>query len=100
MIAARADYRLNMGVPVALEDAKNAKGWMFFARYSKQDMPASRLSANEFSWDTKQVSLSIVQPLRKGLWLQWEYEINSEKPPVGVDTKKDNLFFVELFTGF
>jgi len=84
----------------ALLGYKNPQGWMFFARYSKQDMPASRLSANEFSWDNKQVSLSIVQPLRKGLWLQWEYEINSEKPPVGIDTKKNNLFFVELFTGF
>ena len=28
MIAARADYRVNMGVPVALEDAKTAVRWM------------------------------------------------------------------------
>ena len=28
MVAARADYRVNMGVPVALEDAKTAVRWM------------------------------------------------------------------------
>jgi len=44
--------------------------------------------------------LSIVQPLRRGLWLQYEYEINDEKPPAGVGKVQNNLFFVELFSGF
>jgi len=74
-------------------------GWKFFARYAKQDMriPAT---ANPLSWDTDQLSLSAVQPLRKALWLQYEYEINGEKPPAGIGKVKNNIFFIELFTGF
>jgi len=41
-----------------------------------------------------------IQPLRRGLWLQYEYDINDEKPPAGVGKVQNNLFFVELFSGF
>jgi hypothetical protein len=74
-------------------------GWKFFARYAEQNIGVAP-TANQLSWDVQQVSLSMVQPLRKGLWLQYEYEINSEDPPPGISSIKNNLFFVELFTGF
>ena len=73
-------------------------GWKFFARYAKQDMDIAR-SANPLTWDTQQVSISLVQPLRKGLWLQYEYEINTEDTDTGLSVP-NNIFFVELFTGF
>ncbi|NLC56474.1 MAG: hypothetical protein GX774_06540 [Armatimonadetes bacterium] len=72
-------------------------GWRFYARYGLQEMHTAR-TANPLSWDTRQFSLSVVQPLRQGLWLQYEYERNSERthgPKVNND-----LFFAELFTGF
>jgi len=75
------------------------QGWKFFVRYSKLDMPSAILSDNPLSWDAKQISLSAVQPLRKALWIQYEYEINSEKTDTG-ESVKNNLFFVELFSGF
>lgn len=74
-------------------------GWKYFARYSKKNMGIAP-TANPLSWDTSQISLSMVQPLRKGLWIQYEYEINRESPPAGTDSRSNNLFFVELFTGF
>lgn len=76
-----------------------AKGWRYYARYSQQDMDTAA-TTNPLTWDTQQVTLSLVQPLKKSLWLQYEYEINSEDPPAGVSKVKNNLFFVELFTGF
>lgn len=77
-------------------EAKN--GWKFFARYGLQNMDTP-LTANPLSWDTKQLSLSVVEPLRKGLWLQYEYEKNMEDTNTGADIPND-IFFVELFSGF
>lgn len=73
-------------------------GWKFYARYGKQNMDVTPTD-NPLSWDVKQVTLSAVQPLRKALWLQYEYEINTEDNGGRGDVKND-LFFVELFTGF
>jgi hypothetical protein len=73
-------------------------GWKAFARYGFQEMHTAT-TANPLSWDTGQLSLSVVQPLRKGLWLQYEYEKNLELVPSAMKVKND-LFLVELFTGF
>lgn len=75
----------------------------YYVRYSQQNIKHNAdvpLTANPLSWDTRQVSLSVVQTLRKNLWLQYEAEINDEKPLPGIPKRKNNLFFVELFTGF
>ncbi|MDD3926688.1 MAG: hypothetical protein PHT33_08525, partial [bacterium] len=74
------------------------QGWKFYARYGVQDMNIVPTN-NPLTWDTRQVSLSAVQPLRKALWLQYEYEINSEETDTGSKVA-DNLFFVELFSAF
>lgn len=73
--------------------------WKFYVRYAEQNMGATP-TANKLSWDTQQTSLSAVQPLGKGLWLQYEYEINNESPAPGEDKVDNNLFFVELFSAF
>ncbi len=74
------------------------KGWKFFVRYGRQNMDTTPTD-NPLSWDVNQWQISAVQPIRKGLWLQYEYEINGEKTNTGADVK-NNLFFAELFTGF
>ena len=74
-------------------------GWKYFVRYSQQNMDTPA-TANPLTWDQRQTSLSVVQPLNKGLWLQYEYEINDEEPLAGISKVKNNLFFVELFSGF
>jgi hypothetical protein len=73
-------------------------GWKYFARYGQQNMytPATN---NPLSWDDRQLTLSIVQPISKTVWLQYEGEFNTAKTDTGAKPK-DNLFFVELFTGF
>jgi len=73
--------------------------WRFYARYGEQNMDVTP-SANPLSWDIRQISLSAVQPLGKTTWLQYEYEINSEDVPAGVNSVSNNLFFIELFSGF
>ncbi|MHB1456584.1 MAG: hypothetical protein ACYC0V_06685 [Armatimonadota bacterium] len=75
-----------------------ASGWKFYVRYSKQDMDLVPTD-NPLSWDVNQTSLSAVQPLRKNLWLQYEYEINKEKTNTGGSVAND-IFFVELFSAF
>ncbi len=72
-------------------------GWKFFVRYSEQNMDTP-ISNNALTWDLKQTSISLVQPIAKSVWLQYEYEINSEE--TGGPSVSNNLFFVELFSGF
>jgi hypothetical protein len=74
------------------------KGWKFYARYSQQNTDAVR-TANPLSWDVQQITLSVVQPIRKGIWMQYEYEINTEDSNTGADVK-NNIGFAELFVSF
>jgi len=90
---------LDYGAWNLLAGTELPSGWKVFARYGVQDMDVTATS-NQLTWDTQQISLSVVQPLRKNLWIQYEYEINDEDPPAGVGSVKNDLFFVELFTGF
>ena len=75
-------------------------GWRFTARYSQQLMDIAPTN-NPLTWDTRQLSLAVAQPLGlgKSVWLQYEYENNTEKSNTGASVKND-VFFVELFSGF
>ena len=70
-----------------------------YARYETldNDQPAT---ANPRTWDTKQFTVGIVKPIRKGVWAELNYERNMESPPAGVQNIKNDLLFLELFTGF
>ncbi len=48
------------------------------------------------TWDTQQLTLGIVQPIRKGVWAEFQYEKNMERP----GSADNDLLFVEFFTGF
>lgn len=73
-------------------------GWKLFVRYAQHNMDMP-MTANPLTWDTRQTSLSLVQPLAKSVWIQYEYEINAERTLTGAKVQND-LFFVELFSGF
>jgi hypothetical protein len=52
------------------------------------------------TWPNQQFTLALVQPIRKGVWVEVDWEKNSQRPPAGVSQIKDDVFFLELFTGF
>ncbi|MCE5199415.1 MAG: hypothetical protein ABFD54_03845 [Armatimonadota bacterium] len=71
----------------------------FYARYSTLNNDRSIVTVpttNDLSRDTQQLTLGIVQPISKGIWVETNYEHNTEYG----SKVKDDLFFVELFTGF
>ena len=70
-----------------------------FARYAAVDMDFAP-TTSQYTWDKRQISLSVVKPLRPSVWLQLEYERNMESPPSGMADVRDDLAFLELFTGF
>ncbi|MDH7570456.1 MAG: hypothetical protein QHJ73_12820, partial [Armatimonadota bacterium] len=86
------------GLPVGQGERKMLPGWKFYARYAEQNMDTP-LTDNPLSWDTRQISLSVVQPIYRGVWLQYEYEFNLEDTNTGAKVDND-VFFLELFTGF
>lgn len=52
------------------------------------------------SWSTQQFTLGIVQPIRKGVWLEMNWEKNMESPPAGVSEVNNDLLMFEFFSGF
>ncbi len=76
-----------------------------FVRYVDLDIGVPAEVNNPYSWDTTQVAVSYVFPLKKCRlpyfkWLQFEYERNDEKVPAGADENPNDVFFVELFGAF
>jgi hypothetical protein len=79
-----------------------------FVRYGALDIDAPAMAdvKKSITWDTKQLAVSYVYPLRMKRytslpkWLQFEYERNREEAPAGLEEIPDNLFFVELFSAF
>lgn len=72
-------------------------GWKIIVRYAQQNMDIAPIT-NPLSWDVRQTSISVVQPIAKSVWIQYEYEINSEKTDGA--SVGNNVFFIELFSGF
>ncbi len=94
--------------------AKCTKPWVdlagackgLFVRYGQLDISVPE-TLNPVTWDTRQLSVSYVYPLRpiKQLgnlpkWIQFEYERNDEDAPAGASDIPNNVFFVELFSAF
>jgi len=77
-------------------------GRKYYARYGRLNLEPPAVTPNTFTWDQKQLILSVVQPLRKGkpVWLQLEFIRNDEDPPAGIARVNNDVLFLELFTGF
>jgi len=80
----------------------NPMACKYYARYGQLDLEPPAVTSSTYTWDQQQLMLSVVKPLRRGkpLWLQLEYLMNHEDPPAGVAHVRDDVFFLELFTGF
>jgi len=77
-------------------------GVKFYARYGQLDLNPPAVTTSEYTWDQKQLILSVVKPLRakKPVWLQLEY-IKNDEDPDPVSSERDNdVLFLELFTAF
>ena len=77
-------------------------GVKYYARYGKLDLDPPAVTSSSYTWDQTQWIVSLVKPLRKGkpVWLQVEWISNDETPPSGTSKVDNDVFFVELFTGF
>jgi len=52
------------------------------------------------TWNVQQLTVGVVQPISKGVWIEVNYEDNLESPPPGQSSKKNDMLFLEVFTGF
>lgn len=92
--ATLSGYSLLLGYePKEKEKAK------FYARYTAMDNDQTIKPANKFSWPTKQIMLGIVQPISNKVWVELEYENNTESTG-GAASVKNDVLFAEFFTGF
>lgn len=57
-------------------------------------------NANQTTWDTQQLKVGVVQPIRKGVWAEVNYEKNTENPGAGLAERDNDMLFLEVFTGF
>ena len=71
-----------------------------YVRWSALNNNRSPNGAVQPTWDTQQLTFGVVQPISKGVWVEANYEKNSANPGAGVADKKDDLLFLEVFTGF
>ena len=71
----------------------------FYAKYAALNNNKTPTSL-PYSWDTQQLTIGIIQPLRKGVWMEFEYEKNWESPGGGASDVDNDLLFLEFFTGF
>jgi len=90
--------KLNYNAWYLLLGLERPNGWKFYTRYAEQNMDVAP-TTNPLSWDVQQTVFSIVQPLNKNMWLQYEYEINSEDTDTGAKVD-NNIFFTEMYFRF
>ena len=69
-----------------------------YVRYSAIDNGRSVVPGQQLTYDIQQLTVGLVQPIRKGVWAELNYEKNWES--TGGAPKVDNdILFVEFFTG-
>ena len=66
-----------------------------YVRYEALDYNQTP-TANQLTWEPQQLTVGVIQPIRKGVWAEFQYVKNNE---TGGDIDNDQLF-VEIFTGF
>ena len=71
----------------------------FYARWSAINNDGN-LTSNQLTWSPRQLTLGVIQPIRKGVWVEVDYEKNTESRPTGIASPGNDMLFAELFTGF
>lgn len=89
-------------VLLGFEPVDDPMGVKYYARYGELDLDPPAVTANQQTWDQKQLILSVVKPLRakKPVWLQLEYIKNDEDPPAATPEVDNDVLFLEMFTAF
>jgi hypothetical protein len=89
-------------VLLGYEPPDDPLGVKFYARYGQLDLDPPAVTANSFTWDQKQLLLSVTKPLRakKPVWVTLEWLRNAEDAPSSSLEKDNDVLFLELFTAF
>ena len=70
-----------------------------YVRYAALDNNRAVVPAQPLTWDKQQLTFGVVQPIREGVWVEFQYEKNWESTG-GAPNVNNDLLFVEFFTGF
>ena len=70
-----------------------------YVRYSALDNGRSVVAGQQATYDTQQLMVTVVQPIRKGVWVELDYQKNWESTG-GAPQVKNDLLLLEFFTGF
>ena len=73
------------------------RGYVRWSALSNGSM--NNRTASQLTWPTRQFTVGIIKPLRPGMWVELDYEKNMETT-AGLPKPKNDLLFLELFTGF
>lgn len=71
----------------------------FYARWAAINNDKTP-TANQLTWSPQQLTIGVVQPIRKGVWVEVDYEKNMESTGAGVKEPNNDMLFAEVFTGF
>ncbi len=71
----------------------------FYARWSAINNDKA-LTANQLTWSPQELTLGLIQPISKGVWVEIDYEKNTESRPAGIAAPGNDILFAEFFTGF
>ncbi|MCL5104430.1 MAG: hypothetical protein M1133_09995 [Armatimonadetes bacterium] len=80
-------------------EPKDKTSRRYYVRYSALNNDQAPTS-NQYTWNTQQLMFGVVQPISKGVWIEANYEKNTEDPGGGAASINDDVFLVEFFTGF
>jgi hypothetical protein len=86
-------------------EPKNPHALKAYARYGVSDLDLSAKDVDDptdpLTFDHQQLMLSVIQPLRPGVWLEYAWIQNTENTLVsGVSVPENDVGFVELFAAF
>lgn len=91
-------------------EPKNPAAMKAYVRYGVSDLDLSAADlapaspgalSDQLTADHEQWMLSLIQPIRPGVWVEFAYIINDQDTVApGVSMPENDIGFVELFTGF
>lgn len=82
------------------EPKDKARFYVKYAALNNDFGPPNPNPTNPITWDIQQLTIGVVQPIRKGVWAELNYERNMERPQGGAASVDNDILFVEFFTGF
>lgn len=72
----------------------------WYVRWAALNNDVAPIVGTPTTYNTQQLTFAYVHPISRGVWIELDYERNLESVPTGGASIDNDLFFVELFTGF